>query len=191
MDDYYRVLGIDKRASQDDIKKAYRMLALKWHPDKNADVDAKHRFNEISQAYQVLSDVNKRREYDNGGKIVFNFKDSMVLFNEFMKFIEQINGVVGMFNGDGFGGGFIEHMLGPNNMFVKIIEVHEVDLMDMYDVTQNYIRQYDQCKQSKMVVNNKPVKTVKAVKAIKDESMMMLKDDELNGVIDAAFVVKK
>ncbi|GFO36347.1 Dnaj homolog subfamily b member 6, partial [Plakobranchus ocellatus] len=55
---YYDVLGIEKAASEQDIKKAYRRLALKWHPDKNPDhkEEAKKKFQEISEAYDVLSD---------------------------------------------------------------------------------------------------------------------------------------
>ncbi|XP_028833944.1 dnaJ homolog subfamily B member 6a isoform X1 [Denticeps clupeoides] len=70
MVEYYQVLGVQKHASPDDIKKAYRKLALKWHPDKNPDnkEEAERRFKEISEAYEVLSDVNKRSTYDRYGK---------------------------------------------------------------------------------------------------------------------------
>lgn len=67
-EDYYQVLGIDKKASQDDIKKAYRKLAVKWHPDKNqGDKSAEEKFKKISEAYAVLSDANKRSQYDQFG----------------------------------------------------------------------------------------------------------------------------
>jgi DnaJ family protein B protein 4 len=67
MADYYKVLGIDKKATDDDIKKAYRKLALKWHPDKHKDKlkdEATKKFQEISQAYDILSDSEKRKQYD-------------------------------------------------------------------------------------------------------------------------------
>jgi curved DNA-binding protein CbpA len=69
MKDYYKVLGVDKNANEKTIKKAYRKLALKWHPDKNIDNKeaAEEKFKEISEAYQVLSDKKKRRMYDMGG----------------------------------------------------------------------------------------------------------------------------
>jgi curved DNA-binding protein len=67
--DYYKVLGIDKNASQDDIKKAYRKLARKLHPDLNPnDKDAHKKFQQINEANEVLSDADKRKKYDQYGK---------------------------------------------------------------------------------------------------------------------------
>ena len=67
-EDYYQVLGVDKKASADEIKKAYRKLALKWHPDKNPNnKSAEEKFKKISEAYAVLSDAKKRGEYDQFG----------------------------------------------------------------------------------------------------------------------------
>jgi len=67
---YYTVLGIDKNASQEDIKKAYRKSALKWHPDKNRErqEEASEKFREIAEAYDVLSDPEKKRIYDQFGE---------------------------------------------------------------------------------------------------------------------------
>jgi molecular chaperone DnaJ len=65
--DYYKVLGVGKNASEDEIKKAYRKLARKYHPDRNSgDKQAEERFKEISQAHDVLSDPEKRKQYDRG-----------------------------------------------------------------------------------------------------------------------------
>lgn len=67
-EDYYQVLGVDKKATADNIKKAYRKLALKWHPDKNPNNKAaEEKFKKISEAYAVLSDDKKRGEYDQFG----------------------------------------------------------------------------------------------------------------------------
>jgi len=65
--DYYEILGVDKSADKRDIKKAYRKLALKFHPDKNPSKDAEEKFKEISEAYAVLSDDQKRQMYDQYG----------------------------------------------------------------------------------------------------------------------------
>ncbi len=94
---YYVVLGLNQDAttnvSYEDIKKAYKNLVLKWHPDKNKAADASDRFKEISNAYQVLSDDKKREEYDASLKkgvpgishinMPFFFKDPHEIFREF------------------------------------------------------------------------------------------------------------
>ncbi|TDG47149.1 hypothetical protein AWZ03_006414 [Drosophila navojoa] len=66
--DFYKILGIDKKATDDDIKKAYRKLALKYHPDKNKSPQAEERFKEIAEAYEVLSDKKKRDIFDQYGE---------------------------------------------------------------------------------------------------------------------------
>lgn len=63
--DYYNILGIDKKASKDDIKKAYRSLAMQYHPDKNQEPGAEAKFKDINEAYEVLSDDTKKNNYDN------------------------------------------------------------------------------------------------------------------------------
>ncbi|KAF4371602.1 hypothetical protein CsatB_000956 [Cannabis sativa] len=68
--DYYKILEVDKKANDDDLKKAYRKLAMKWHPDKNPNnkKDAETKFKQISEAYEVLSDPQKRAIYDQYGE---------------------------------------------------------------------------------------------------------------------------
>ncbi|MEE4198713.1 MAG: J domain-containing protein [Bacteroidales bacterium] len=75
--DYYKILGVSKDASTEDIKKAYRKLAVKYHPDKNPDNrDAEARFKEISEAYEVLRDPEKRKKYDQLGSNWNQFQDA-------------------------------------------------------------------------------------------------------------------
>lgn len=67
--DYYKILGVDRKASDDEIKRAYRKLALRYHPDRNAgDKQAEEKFKEINEAYQVLSDPEKRARYEQLGE---------------------------------------------------------------------------------------------------------------------------
>ena len=85
--DYYQILGVERKASAEDIKKAYRKLAMKYHPDRNpGDKASEEKFKEINEAYQVLSDKEKRARYDQlgasynqwqqtGGKGNFNWDD--------------------------------------------------------------------------------------------------------------------
>lgn len=70
MSDYYAVLGVSKAATEDELKKQYKKLALKWHPDRNASNkdEAEAKFKELSEAYEVLSDPQKRAIYDSQGK---------------------------------------------------------------------------------------------------------------------------
>ena len=66
--DYYEILGVSKSASADEIKKAYRKLAIKYHPDKNpGDKSAEEKFKEAAEAYEILSDNDKRARYDQFG----------------------------------------------------------------------------------------------------------------------------
>ena len=80
---YYNVLGIKKSASQKEISKAYRKLALKYHPDRNSScskVKCEQKFKEISEAYQVLSDKISRRIYDSNGNVEMPIMSPMKLF---------------------------------------------------------------------------------------------------------------
>ncbi len=88
--DFYSVLGVSRQASGDDLKKAFRKLAMKYHPDKNpGDKAAEDRFKEVNEAYDTLSDAKKRQIYDQ-----FGFAGP------------QASGPGGPFRGGGFGGGF-------------------------------------------------------------------------------------
>lgn len=97
--DYYATLGVPKGASQNEIKKAYRKLAVKYHPDKNAgDKAAEEKFKTISEAYAVLSDKEKRQQYDTYGDTGFHQRYSQEdIFRGF-----DLNDILNQF---GFGGG--------------------------------------------------------------------------------------
>nr|CAB3238782.1 dnaJ homolog subfamily B member 6-like [Phallusia mammillata] len=97
MADYYDTLGIQRSANEADIKKAYRKLALKWHPDKNPNnkEEAEAKFKEISEAYEVLSDPEKRKVYDKYGK----------------------DGLTGGAGGSGMPGGFHFEFHNPEDIF--------------------------------------------------------------------------
>ncbi|HPY42511.1 MAG TPA: DnaJ domain-containing protein, partial [Thiolinea sp.] len=65
--DYYQILGVTKESTQDDIKRSYRKLARKYHPDVSKETDAEERFKEVGEAYEVLKDPEKRTAYDQLG----------------------------------------------------------------------------------------------------------------------------
>ncbi len=82
--DYYEVLGVGRSASDDEIKKAYRKLALQYHPDRNKAPEATERFKEATEAYQVLSDAEKRSAYDRYGHAAFDRSAGSVDFSNFV-----------------------------------------------------------------------------------------------------------
>lgn len=119
--DYYSILGVERSASADEIKKAYRKLAIKYHPDKNpGNKEAEEKFKEVSQAYEVLSDDNKRRQYDQLGHDAFtsrggggagggfNYQNAQDIFSQFFG-----GGGGGSFFEDLFGGGGGRRQSGP------------------------------------------------------------------------------
>ena len=117
--DYYKILGVDRAASRDDIKRAYRRLARKYHPDVSKEPDAEVRFKEMKEAYEVLKDPEKRSAYDQFGanwkagqdfqpppnwQREYSFGDGAQSFGDAGQFSDFFETLFGQSRGGGFGG---------------------------------------------------------------------------------------
>ncbi|SFM14995.1 molecular chaperone DnaJ [Methanolobus profundi] len=104
--DYYEILGISKDATESEIKKAYRKLAMQYHPDKNKEEDAEAKFKEISEAYAVLSDTEKREQYDRFGHAGIDGRYSQEDIFRGADFggFDDLGDILGGIFGGGFGG---------------------------------------------------------------------------------------
>ena len=121
MANYYEVLGVSKEASEDQIKRAYRKLSLQYHPDRNTDPSASGRFQEINEANEMLSDANRRAEYDNGGNASVQFHDMNELFSTlFGGGLGGMGGMMGMGGMGGMGGQFFHHEMPTGNFFQNL-----------------------------------------------------------------------
>src|SRR5688572_23047938 len=107
--DYYEILGIEKSASADEIKRAYRSVAKQFHPDKNKGCkEAEAKFKEACEAYEVLSDADKRARYDKFGHEGVNFGSGGFGYENFTHagdFEDLFSSIFGSFFGGGQGGG--------------------------------------------------------------------------------------
>lgn len=189
--DYYKILGINKNASIDEIKKAYRSLAIKWHPDKNKDPIALKKFKEINESYQILSDIQKRQEYDSFkfNKNDYNFgnfvkKDPFEIFNEFFSIINGIQNTMKIF----------DNFFNVQNQGVTI---HIVDISSMSDMGmpirnpfnpdhRNPLKIMNDKIQPNMIRNKMlPSKNDKDKKWIGDiDNGYMLNDQDLNKILE-------
>ena len=130
MDDYYALLGVDRKATDDEIKKAYRKMAMKYHPDRNKDnPQAEEKFKQVSEAYAVLSDKKKKQQYDRFGSEGFHQKfsqedifrdfDADEIFKSFgIRFGggDPFQGIHEMFTGGGGQGGAFQDIFGGGGM---------------------------------------------------------------------------
>lgn len=118
--DYYKTLGVAKNASAEDIKKAYRKLARKFHPDVNPnDKEAHKKFQQINEANEVLSDPEKRKKYDQYGE---NWKHADQYEQARQQQSRQGGGGFGGFGGSGFGGGEYTYSSGDEGSFSDFFE---------------------------------------------------------------------
>jgi molecular chaperone DnaJ len=122
--DYYEILGVARNASEDEIKKAYRKLAIKYHPDKNPDdKQAEEKFKEAAEAYEVLSDGEKRQRYDQFGHAgvggAGGYGGGMNMDDIFSQFGDIFGGAFG-FGGQGGGGGRGRRVNRGSNLRVKV-----------------------------------------------------------------------
>ena len=126
--DYYTILGVPKNASEDDIKKAYRKLAMKYHPDRNKEDDAETKFKEAKEAYEILSDPEKKASYDQFGHTdnTFGHRPGTArtwTFNNGDTGMEDMMGVFGeIFKQRGF-----DHFQQPKAQQIHVINISLID----------------------------------------------------------------
>jgi len=125
--DYYEILGVSKSASQAEIKKAYRKMAIKYHPDKNPDdTEAEEKFKACAEAYEVLSDENKKARYDQYGHAAFEGGGGfggggMNMDDIFSQFGDIFGGAFGGGGGfGGFGGGQRQRRVKGSNLRIRV-----------------------------------------------------------------------
>ena len=129
--DYYEILGVEKSAGQDEIKKAYRKVAIKYHPDKNpGDPEAEEKFKEAAEAYEVLSDTDKRQRYDrfghqgvNGGGFSGDSMNMEDIFSQFGDIFGSGNPFESFFGG---GGGRSRQRRGSNLRIKLKLSLEEI-----------------------------------------------------------------
>lgn len=129
--DYYEVLGVDKNANADEIKRAYRKMAKKYHPDVNKAPDAEEKFKEVQEAYDVLSDANKKAAYDRYGHAAFDQTAGGGGFGGFQGGFggfEDMSDIFSSFFG-GMGGGGRSRQTGPMQGEDRFMQV-TIDFMD-------------------------------------------------------------
>lgn len=123
--DYYEVLGVSKSATDEEIKKAYRKLAKKYHPDMNKDnPQAEELFKEVTESYNVLSDKEKRKLYDQFGHAAFDEGAGQGAYG---------NSTAGGFGGQGFGGGSFHFRGNPGGSYQEFHYTGDENLDDIFD----------------------------------------------------------
>ncbi|MEA3354013.1 MAG: molecular chaperone DnaJ [Campylobacterota bacterium] len=160
--DYYEVLGVSHDASKQDIKKAFRKLAFKYHPDKNKDPDAEEKFKEINEAYAILYDPKKRARYDRGGFDDVSHYSSEDLFGDIN--FEEIFGKGGFdFGLNGFGGTIFDGIFsrgkynkGADIRTEVIISLKKIMTGSKERISISHPRVCDECKGSGAAKGSEP-----------------------------------
>ena len=124
--DYYEVLGVDKTSDESEIKRQYRKLALKFHPDRNKSAEAAEHFKEISEAYAVLSDAKKRRTYDQYGHQGIDGQYSQQDIFQGANFGDMFGGGFDSIFQNIFGGGMEREQRGSDLLYEVGIELEDV-----------------------------------------------------------------
>lgn len=182
--DYYEVLGVSKSATKEELKKAYRKLAMEFHPDKNpGNQEAEDKFKEVTEAYQVLSDEQKKAQYDQFGHQAFDGMNAGGGFSNFN--YEDLSDIFGGGLGDMFGG-----MFGGGGNRRQGPQVHEgSDLR--YDVTITFLEAAKGCIKEAKYARMAHCKTCKGTGGkpeSKEESCPMCKGSgEIRKVVRSVF----
>ncbi|MCD7781915.1 MAG: molecular chaperone DnaJ [Methanosphaera sp.] len=161
--DYYEVLGVDRDADQKTIKKAYRKLAKQYHPDVNKEEGAADKFKELSEAYGVLSDEDKRRRYDQYGfegmngytqEDIFNNINFEDIFSDFGFGSSGFGSIFDLFGGGGYGSGGSRVQRGADLQRTVDLTLEEVATGTSKDVTVRHKRKCPRCNGSRAEPNS-------------------------------------
>jgi len=198
MTNYYDVLGVPQDASESDIKKTYRKLSLQYHPDRNPEPEAEEKFKEINEAYEVLSDSQKREQHNmelkfgfsGGGNQGFPGSEMGDIFNMVfggmggnhgpgIRVFHSSSGVGG-FPGGGFPGGInipgMEHFFQQMNKPPPIIKNIEVTLQQVYNGESINIQLERQKVHNGMNISELESMTITIPKGIEENEMMILRE---------------
>lgn len=144
--DYYKSLGLRKGASDKEIKKAFRKLALKYHPDKSSEEGAEEKFREIAEAYEVLRDPEKRRQYDQMGHNNFQrnsgFKPDNFDFNDLFKDFDDLFREFGDMEGH-FKQHFGSHKMNHERAGGHFAFGHDIKFEELFDSPFMHVNDFD------------------------------------------------
>ena len=148
---HYDILGVSRSASEDEIKKAYHKLAIKYHPDKNKEAGAEEKFKAIAGAYAILSDAGKRRNYDMGIPEGMSHIDPFSIFNQFFQNTDMDSFINGFFSSQGnnpFMGSF-DDILGGADIKFSIHSFTAMPNMDKLPDMSKNVNFFDILQQTK------------------------------------------